>query len=1331
MKVVQMIAKNEWVHRLGVAVAIAVGLCGVGSSAEDKAEKPAAVDAERYAEFIDNEVFDVQDLAEGAEIQRRMFNRMTPPGVFLFQPMIPPVAPFDADNFDDAFLDELLGEDKYSVAIYPLSLALDPKTRETLVYNAEGMVIATIPADKAARHWPEGAAPSRVTLQLDLLASEDVEPYLYVERRISEYAEERAAKSGKAAKRNLGPAQFGIAGVRRLTNGVVRVTVTNGTDAAEIYSYTVAHTSSAVVATWTNDQQVVVSSTNVLWHPVSPPFRGIHSAWVRRTTYLALTNGVGTWDDANVSSNDRVRFYAAAKRGDADGDGLTDGAEILLHRTDPHSLDTDGDGLLDGYDIQVAIGDARYYAWSNQIVFVGSQGIRLFRGELSAGSDPLSEDTDGDGLPDGWEVQNELDPLDDSEDNGPEGDPDMDGFDNALEYELGGPAQNEAWNGNQLAYRLLHKNTVVVTNTRSITTNLIGLRANIQDSLNCGGTNNQRQNVPDPLIVRSLDACGYYIDITVKGAVERKSNYYDQVHIEAYTNTYYFEGNLENIDCLMATKEVKKNVFIVPDSTVILRYDTMSYKHHVGAFAEIVEATNVVPYRVDILGKAEICVGETTSMGATGGLLPYRWVGGGCISVTNNGEVTGESPGFAYVSVTESNGCSGKMDIVVLQADSGTPSPLANRTLHPAAARVPLLLKKTLPTAWNGQMQLSLYGAVAYWTPTGGMPMASAVFTNADLPRTVYLEGDGCGLGTASFAIAVPPSCGTNVPLRVFGVNATLAGVAEANEEVPGGYILDRTVHTNAPRTALNLAACGPYGSAGNVVLTWNSSQVRIFTAPTGGTALAQFSRPFSGFNGTNLYVEGIAPGSNTLSWSYSGQTDCVDRINVAILKVDFIRQDNSEFPETGNGACHMVSKFTTSANFPDTATFDGPLVVNTGAGYGQGEADPDTFRIQMKGVPSGQSPKIRLQVTGGTSYSHEFTMVNGTVGGISTYRTDEHIRLVSNDVDDGHLAHQTPLVKLGDTVTATLVLDGVDVCSKALCVGRPSSESGVNAIRAATAYFVVVDYSDVAASADTAKTTERMSEAWCQAAAKFASSSRTKTPVRNVIRVSGTATGSGTFGVKVDGVTVPAFGIAGSGRTSPLQIAEDIASGINAVIGAGTAQAFNSAPGFGTPLAHVVVKKGSSVTFADLAETVPVTAITIPTFSVTDDDVEFQDEEPCLAANYGDANPSETVDFFVVKTLATGNRGDAWTPNYCGSASDMRNTSFIVLTAGDAAADNPHTAAHEAGRFFMNYDGLDSGNYNLMNGTSTTDSITARKRLTPTQHQTSRTVSDGTLLKP
>ena len=164
---------------IGIAAIVAVLCLAALASDTSRTEKPAAIDAEQYADFIENEVFDIQDLAESAEIQRRMFNRMTPPGFSWVQPMFPSVVPFDAENFDEKFLDELLGEDKNSVAIYPLSLALDPKTRETLVFNGEGKQIAAIPADRVSREWPEDADPARVTLQLDLLPSEDVEPYLY------------------------------------------------------------------------------------------------------------------------------------------------------------------------------------------------------------------------------------------------------------------------------------------------------------------------------------------------------------------------------------------------------------------------------------------------------------------------------------------------------------------------------------------------------------------------------------------------------------------------------------------------------------------------------------------------------------------------------------------------------------------------------------------------------------------------------------------------------------------------------------------------------------------------------------------------------------------------------------------------------------------------------------------------------------------------------------------------------------------------------------------------------------------------------------------------
>lgn len=230
---------------------------------------------------------------------------------------------------------------------------------------------------------------------------------------------------------------------------------------------------------------------------------------------------------------------------------------------------------------------------------------------------------------------------------------------------------------------------------------------------------------------------------------------------------------------------------------------------------------------------------------------------------------------------------SDRVKTTVLKADIGTVLPLADRTLHPDAARQPLTLKQTLPSDWNGLMTLSWSGAMAYWTPTGGTPIVSgSVFSNALLPQIIYLEGDGCGTNEAVFSVVGLSDCKTNLALSIFGMNATLAGVNEADELAPGGFIADRSVHTNAPRTMLTLEACGPVAATGNVVLTWNSSVVQIYTAAAGGSPLAQFIRPYNGFTATNLYVEGIAPGSNTLAWTYSAQTNCADKIKLTVLRV-------------------------------------------------------------------------------------------------------------------------------------------------------------------------------------------------------------------------------------------------------------------------------------------------------------------------------------------------------------------------------------------------------------------------------------------------------------
>ena len=164
---------------------------------------------------------------------------------------------------------------------------------------------------------------------------------------------------------------------------------------------------------------------------------------------------------------------------DTDGDGLSDGAEDVNHngRVDLAIIDRDQADLQGNFtvlgplDDSNALGFGKFHDYCHTFTDTSAGKTyvwnRINRASLSAAfprvptsgpyaghhidvvwleTDPLNADTDGDGLPDGWEVAHGLNPLDNginnslrtgkagNANNGAFGDPDGDGFSNLQEY---------------------------------------------------------------------------------------------------------------------------------------------------------------------------------------------------------------------------------------------------------------------------------------------------------------------------------------------------------------------------------------------------------------------------------------------------------------------------------------------------------------------------------------------------------------------------------------------------------------------------------------------------------------------------------------------------------------------------------------------------------------------------------------------------------------------------------------------------------------------------------------------------------------------------------
>jgi hypothetical protein len=122
------------------------------------------------------------------------------------------------------------------------------------------------------------------------------------------------------------------------------------------------------------------------------------AAWVK-ATYLS-------------NFNDLIQYELIV---DNDGDGITNNDEQNIYGTDPNIADTDGDGINDGDELA-------FWGANWNVDYDGDGIISL-----------LDADSDNDGMLDGWEINNGLDPTVDDTNT----DTDGDGFSNFIEYIAG------------------------------------------------------------------------------------------------------------------------------------------------------------------------------------------------------------------------------------------------------------------------------------------------------------------------------------------------------------------------------------------------------------------------------------------------------------------------------------------------------------------------------------------------------------------------------------------------------------------------------------------------------------------------------------------------------------------------------------------------------------------------------------------------------------------------------------------------------------------------------------------------------------------------------
>ena len=305
-----------------------------------------ATEMSDHADVADAVVLGEEDLADRAEILRNRYRRMTPGDVPLVQDV--GVWPAAWEEFSPVW-NGAAAERELGTWMVPVEAEKDGT--DTVLRDGNGVELWRGQTD-----FSKDGTES-VVLTGALVAEDDWALY----RAARDVIERRAAAS-----------KWGDGGGMRGTNGActngLHFVLAEGNFATnppelhvglawtnnamvDVFAYGPLHLAETNVVTYTNDENAVVTATNVAWHSIEPTLTGYDNAWEWIGAVAVGNTGTNVFVDNGFPANRGiVRYYAAAEAVDSDGDGLNDGMEKFVWHTDPLTADTDGDGAGDGVE---------------------------------------------------------------------------------------------------------------------------------------------------------------------------------------------------------------------------------------------------------------------------------------------------------------------------------------------------------------------------------------------------------------------------------------------------------------------------------------------------------------------------------------------------------------------------------------------------------------------------------------------------------------------------------------------------------------------------------------------------------------------------------------------------------------------------------------------------------------------------------------------------------------------------------------------------------------------------------------------------------------------